>query len=365
MAIVREFRTEELPVAERFGSWLDMANSALIPNKLRSEHEDDFRAGLRLLDLGEVQVSVLRYPPLETHRTPRLIRQSDPESYQLYLNLRGGHRIVQDGRDTAIGPGELLLYSTSRPWKGWAGGDPDAVEGVMMQFSRAMLPMPAPQVDPLTAQRLSASDGIGALVSGYLTQLAAGAAGYQAADAARLAVIGVDLVAALLAHHLDGGTQLPPDSHLRVLKARICAFIERQLGDPGLSPAVVAAAHQISLRYLQRLFHDQGMTVSNRIRERRLERCRRDLANPQLGSRPIHAIATRWGFTSAAHFSRAFRAAYGMPPGDYRQLMQQDWDLQARPVNTSARTVNDLPTVPRKNQCRTDHQVFQPERGHA
>ncbi|MFG2563453.1 helix-turn-helix domain-containing protein [Streptomyces sp. NPDC048496] len=322
MAIVREFRTEDLPVAERFGSWHDLTASALTPSKLRSEHKDDFRAGLRLLDLGEVQVSVLRYPPLETYRTPRLIRQSDSESYQLFLNLRGGHRIVQDGRDTASGPGDLMLYSTSRPWKGWAGGDPDAVEGVMMQFSRAMLPMPAHQVDPLTAERLSASDGIGALVSGYLTQLAAGAAGYRAADAARLAVIGVDLVAALLAHRLDNGTRLPPDSHVRVLQARICAFIERQLRDPGLSPEVVAAAHHMSLRHLQRLFRDQGMTVSGLIRERRLERCRRDLADPRLGSHPVHAITTRWGFTSAAHFSRAFRAAYGMSPSDYRQLMR-------------------------------------------
>jgi AraC-like DNA-binding protein len=28
--------------------------------------------------------------------------------------------------------------------------------------------------------------------------------------------------------------------------------------------------------------------------------------------------AARWGFTSAIHFSRAFRAVYGLPPGEYR-----------------------------------------------
>nr|WP_246098027.1 helix-turn-helix transcriptional regulator [Streptomyces botrytidirepellens] len=56
------------------------------------------------------------------------------------------------------------------------------------------------------------------------------------------------------------------------------------------------------------------------IRHRRLERCRLALANPRLNARPIQAIATRWGFTDPAHFSRLFRAAYGIPPRDHRNL---------------------------------------------
>ncbi|MER6528588.1 helix-turn-helix transcriptional regulator [Streptomyces sp. NPDC001508] len=56
------------------------------------------------------------------------------------------------------------------------------------------------------------------------------------------------------------------------------------------------------------------------IRHRRLERCRLDLNNPRLNARPIHAIAERWGFTNPTHFSRLFRATYGIPPRDYRNL---------------------------------------------
>ena len=64
-------------------------------------------------------------------------------------------------------------------------------------------------------------------------------------------------------------------------------------------------------------------------RQRRLERCRRDLADPALAARPVAAIAARWGFPSAAEFSRAFRAAHGMPPGEYR--------MSARSANGPAR----------------------------
>ncbi|MET8142711.1 helix-turn-helix transcriptional regulator [Sphaerisporangium sp. NPDC005288] len=81
---------------------------------------------------------------------------------------------------------------------------------------------------------------------------------------------------------------------------------------------MIAAAHHISLRYLNKLFHAEGRTVAGWIRERRLEQCRRDLAEPLLAGYPINAIAARWGFTSPAHFSQAFRSAYGLSPRDFR-----------------------------------------------
>ncbi|MFE4047964.1 helix-turn-helix domain-containing protein [Streptomyces sp. YIM B13518] len=90
----------------------------------------------------------------------------------------------------------------------------------------------------------------------------------------------------------------------------------------------MAAAHQISTRSLYKLFQEEGLTVAAWVRERRLENCRRALADPALNSRPVHAIAARWGFADSAHFSRAFRAAYGMPPKEYRQLTRLGADVR-------------------------------------
>ncbi|MFG3552157.1 helix-turn-helix domain-containing protein [Streptomyces sp. NPDC047725] len=324
MVLVTEFRTEDLPVAERFGSWHDMMASTLTPSTFRSEHEADFRAGARVLDMGAVQVSALAYPSLETRRTTKLIRQSDPECYQLMLNLRGGHRIVQADRDTTTGPGGVMLYDTSRPWRGWASADQDTVKGVMVQFPRALLPLPANKVDRLTAVQLHGREGMGAVLSGYLTQLAAGAATYTAADGARLATCTLDLLTAFLAHHLDATASMPPQTRHRALLLKIHAFIQQHLGDPDLSPGAIAAAHHISVRSLHRLFQDQGTTVAGWIRARRLERCRRDLAGPLLSNQPVHALAARWGFADPAHFSRAFRAVYGLGPQDYRRQHEAD-----------------------------------------
>jgi AraC-like DNA-binding protein len=99
------------------------------------------------------------------------------------------------------------------------------------------------------------------------------------------------------------------------------AFIEQRLADPALSPATIAGAHHVSVRYLYKLFEGRHRGVAGWIRERRLERSRRDLLDPALAARPVSAIAARWGLVDPAHFSRLFRAAYGVPPLEYRRTM--------------------------------------------
>ncbi|MFI6511369.1 helix-turn-helix domain-containing protein [Streptosporangium sp. NPDC050855] len=111
----------------------------------------------------------------------------------------------------------------------------------------------------------------------------------------------------------------PPARHRHPLLARIHAFVDRHLADPRLSPDLIATAHNISSRSLYRLFQAENTTVARLIHDRRLERCRDDLTDPAKRDRPIHAIAARWGFGTAAHFTRAFRTAYGLSPREYRR----------------------------------------------
>ncbi|MFI0724261.1 helix-turn-helix domain-containing protein [Streptomyces sp. NPDC021224] len=93
---------------------------------------------------------------------------------------------------------------------------------------------------------------------------------------------------------------------------------EANLGDPGLTPAAIAARHHMSVRALHRLFGNEGESVMARVRRRRLERCREALAGPALRGQPIGFLAARWGFATAADFSRRFREAYGVTPRQFR-----------------------------------------------
>lgn len=110
--------------------------------------------------------------------------------------------------------------------------------------------------------------------------------------------------------------RLGADSGL--LPVRVHAWIDAHLSDPCLDPAAIARANHVSLRCLHKLFRDEGTSVARWVRERRLDRCRRDLEDPALADRPVQAIAQTWGFDDQSHFSKIFKAAYGVPPGAYR-----------------------------------------------
>ncbi|MFJ2704881.1 helix-turn-helix domain-containing protein [Streptomyces sp. NPDC087428] len=310
------FCWEELPEEERFPRWRDMACDSHAPNEVDSEQAHDFRATLRVLGLGPVSVSALDCPPLRSDRTPRLIRQSDPELYNLTLTQRGSAGAVHADREIQLGAGDLMLSSTSLPLRTRMATDHSSVAMIDVLFPQTLLPLPRGAADRLLTLPFSGQTGLGVLLAEFLTRLTAESASYGPADAERLGAVTIDLAAAMLAHHLDDTT--PPEAHPEALATRIRGFVRQNLRDPQLTPRQIAAAHHISLRTLHRVFQRQGATVTAWIRQQRLDGARRDLTNPALAARPIHAIATTWGFPRAADFTHLFRATYGMPPSEYR-----------------------------------------------
>jgi AraC-like DNA-binding protein len=303
---------------ERFALWEATAAQSHMPNRLRSDHHEDFRARMRAVDLGELQVSALVYPHLEVVRTAKLIRQSDPEVYQLNLFLHGEGTVSRAGGDTAFRPGDLMVMDSSRPYSGDVRAVPGDWSHLTVQFPRGLLPLPEKMVQSLLSVPISGRSGMGGVFTRWLTDINARAGEFTPADISTLASVTLDLLASVIARCLEAEEALTPEARRSALRARINAFVEQHLSDPDLSPQTIADAHHISLRHLQQLLAEKDTSPAAWIRHRRLERCRLDLANPRLNARPIQAIAARWGFTNPMHFSRLFRIAYGIPPRDYR-----------------------------------------------
>jgi AraC-like DNA-binding protein len=250
-------------------------------------------------------------------RGRRHIRSSDRELCKIDVIAQGRGVVEQGGREARLGAGDLVLVDLTRPAT-WAMSGP--LRMVAVTFPRAMLPLPADQVARLTGVRFAGDRGAAALISTLVRQLPDHLDEYGAADGARLGTAVLDLLSAAVAARSDSGARLPGESRRRALLLRIHAFLEERLGDPGLSPGAVAAAHHISVRYLHKLFETEQTTVADWIRSRRLERCRRDLLDPALATRTVESIGERWGLTDAAHFSRVFRRRFGAPPAEYRLL---------------------------------------------
>lgn len=150
-------------------------------------------------------------------------------------------------------------------------------------------------LDTAWAQMTAIDAGLGDAVLRNLTGLVALAYG-ASADGQDLGRQGVQAV------RLDSAT----------------AYVAAHLADPDLSPAKVAAALRVSVRYLHKLFEPTGESFAQLVTRQRLAAVRAALQSPAQRNRSVAEIAFAAGFNSLPTFYRSFAAAFGASPGDIR-----------------------------------------------
>ena len=103
---------------------------------------------------------------------------------------------------------------------------------------------------------------------------------------------------------------------------RAIALIDHHLSDEEegrVALRVVASDVHMSYFHFSRAFkQSMGMTATNYIAERRIERAKKMLEETEL---PISEIALRSGFSSQSHFTTAFRRLAGAPPKAFRTAL--------------------------------------------
>ncbi|HJQ45850.1 MAG TPA: helix-turn-helix domain-containing protein [Amycolatopsis sp.] len=300
-----------------FEDWEDQICRTFVP--LQARRADDttgFSGGVDSAELGSVTLASVTASHAMVERTRRLIRQDDPELYKFGLQVSGTSVIEQDDRQAHLTPGDLALYDTSRPYR---ISFSDNLGMTVAMFPRKLVRLPEDHMARLTAVRLAGDSGLGALVAPLMKGLSGDLDTPTTTIATHLGDAVVDLVTAAFAWQMQEPLEEGTSAFRRALRVKVGKFIDDNLRDPGLTSKAVADAHFVSVRYLQKVFEAEGVSVSTMIRTRRLERCRRDLADPHCSHIPIVAVAQRWGFTDAAHFSRLFRGAFAQSPREYRK----------------------------------------------
>ncbi|MEF9887251.1 helix-turn-helix domain-containing protein [Streptomyces sp. P9-A4] len=271
---------------------------------------------------GEQRVRVMPRPSPAAPRSGHL----------LGFLVSGRGALEQDGRRANLAPGEFVLYTGARPFQ----LELDAAHRYFVL-----------SLDPGTAGLLSAADlstpraltanaelprsPSGRVLAAVIGELASRDRGFGPLASREMGEHVSGILRTLLRETAAAGTATAggPGGATRTLE-RILAYIDDRLAED-LSPGAVAAAHHISVRQLHVLFRESGVTVGDHVRQRRLERIRRDLVDPALAHLPAYALAARWGFGEASHFSRVFRAEFGLSPRAVRE--------QARTPDLPAGTV--------------------------
>ncbi|WP_307806371.1 helix-turn-helix domain-containing protein [Streptomyces sp. FH025] len=308
------YSTELLSPAERAEFWHDAVARTFIPMEIRLLEPKPGTGVLSSDRLGTVQITRVTAGPQVTSRTRRTIAAGGEGWITIAMPTQGHGRLTQDGKEAVVGPGEFTMCYSSRPFTKEL---PVPYDFTAYHLPRSALHVHDDDLQAVVATPFTPGSGSVGLVTSYLHKLAHGAAELDPYTAGRLAETAVDLLA-LLIQERSGSLRPSAPASARAMIARIKDYAIRHLGDPALSPEQIAAANHVSVRYLHKLFQSEETTVARWIQRRRLEMCARELARRPAAVATVSSVAQRWGFVSPAHFSRVFRAAYGVAPRDWR-----------------------------------------------
>ncbi|KAE8765927.1 helix-turn-helix domain-containing protein [Georgenia thermotolerans] len=225
--------------------------------------------------------------------------------------LRGALRVGHGDHGLSLSQGQFTTV-----WSGTAARLEvgDSAEVLLVRIPEVMAGEYAPAFRAVDCRPVDADRGTAGLVGHLLRGLAADAGELHPENPVRLAQHIVGLLALLCA---DETRAAPLDERAAALRAAK-EYIEENLNYPELTSDRVARAQNMSTRTLHRLFEAEGLTIAGWIRARRLEHCRAELVDPQMRTIPVSGIGSRWGLWDPAHFSRLFKAAFGVSPRAYR-----------------------------------------------
>lgn len=317
MAVVLD--TDSMPHRDRAEAVTTAMRQVGIPAYVTHEDPDDVHARIELWDLGRGTTLMHRGGSGVTlQRTTKQVRVAAPERIALTVVGAGRFVYTQAGhyRATESQRPQMMLtdHSSAYLFDRIGGGE---THSLSFDLSTLNLPM---DVVRAAISRLEASP-LFDVVRAHVLRLSKELDAISGPAAVMLGDSMTELVRALIVTTATD-TAAARGGMADSLRQQISDYIDQHFADPELTPARIAHVHNISLRQLYRVWADPEMTIAESIMTKRLEAARRALADPTLGTRTITAVARRYGFSDAPHFSRRFRSAYGLSPREWQVLHQ-------------------------------------------
>ncbi len=307
------FSTEAFDPSLRFEAWRQF-----LPLYTAQPHPDAsaavFGGRIATYAVGAIGIGVTAFAPHAYTRTRRHIAADGQDHVIVQLVSAGAlHVITADGREIVVNAGDVWVHDLARPKT--VTTNACRTHALLLSCRDLQSMTGAVDLDGLVLRRGSP---LGMLLGQHLVTLARAARRMSTDEAPDAALGTLALVAACLRpdaqRHQAARTPLA-----NALKDRIKAYIELHLFSHELTPEALCGMFGLSRSHLYRLFAPEG-GIAAFIRHRRLGRAESLLRDPANARRTIADIAFDCGFVSEAHFSRAFRASFGLPPREVRNL---------------------------------------------
>ncbi|WP_433755694.1 helix-turn-helix domain-containing protein [Nocardia sp. CA-135398] len=275
-----------------------------------SLRDETFRSAITRVefdDLAFVDVAATR---CSVHRGGRQLARDDSDVFGIQL-LISGQEMVGHGRSSAhVRAGNVIVWDSTRPFTAEALS-PLVKRTVIIPRERALAS--CPRLAGVAGSPLRGRASLVRLFTAFTDQLIH--------ELPNLDAIGRRSAAAATFEFLRGlvgsSAYTAAVASRTALREAVELYIDEHLTYAGLSPESIAAAHGISLRTLYNLFEGESESIAARVRRRRLEGARAQLATTNPPS--VTDVTFSWGFSDVAHFSRVFRRHFGEPPSAVRR----------------------------------------------
>ncbi|WP_294636181.1 helix-turn-helix domain-containing protein [uncultured Aquabacterium sp.] len=310
------FDTETVPPESRQAFWSDVLCSLYSQCVLTPGIPGGIRGQVRHCVVPHMEASMLHSAPMQARNVDGQVARDEHVAYYVAIQLEGQATLQQAERELLLQPGAMTVWTNAKPF----------VFRSEAPFGTAQFKLPGhrtrrvlPDIDRLLCHQIG---GQIAWLRRALLPLVEEVCGLhgdldRAAEEA-LMHAAFELIVEGLGVCMAGAA--PARRPLAVYHLhRIKSAIDQRLHDPALNVGMLARDLGISATHLHRVFKAESTTAARYILERRLEACAADLGSPQHRARTITEIAVRHGFGSSSHFSRAFRARFGMTPQQWRR----------------------------------------------
>ena len=297
---------------EALKQWREWAASTIAPIEVTVFDANAFAARWVSHGIGRLRLLHMHAPAQRvTHTGAEGSSGRAVPSIQLVYSIAGVMKTQIGGKRFDVTPGQFVLLDNTRFYEMEMATEHECID-LMMPLGWLEKYLPDPRA--LLANPTDAAQGWGAPLGALLRTMLES---LEEAPLPRTMI--AEQVGSLLA--LATGLPEPAEGsrHRAELARRILRRIESDHADPDLSPARVADACGISVRYLQTLLAGTGTSFVQEMNAMRLERASELLLDKRAAALGISEVAYRAGFLDPGYFTRLFRKRFGITPRAWRE----------------------------------------------
>jgi AraC-like DNA-binding protein len=304
--------TDGVPAAQRLTYWREGVMRRMVPVAV-GDATRAFHGRMRRIVGDDLELIEYASGDVVAVRSAARCRVDGCDDVTIDMMRRCTRASMEHGATHRIKSGDVYLVDYAKPSEVIRGSHCTVGVTMSRRVAREVL---GADIDPRAGMKFAPS-GLARVLCQHLQVTFDEADRMSIPDRAVAAKVAKDLALALL--HVSHETVRDPDRFAYGFYHGALGLIDRECGDPSLTPGRVALAVGCSRAALYRAFAEHDETVSAAIWQARLERARRMLTSAEGVCLLISEVAARSGFRDTPSFSRMFRQRYGMTPIDARE----------------------------------------------